>query len=99
MNLSENALRVLHTRYLIKDEAGRVMETPSGMFRRIARTIAGAEALYGGDSRMWEGRFFEIMTKLRRRHRLLCSPAPAEGRHRPLDRRHRQRAGLIHEDL
>ena len=44
--LSDNALKVLERRYLSKDETGRVIETPEGMFRRVAKAIASADKLY-----------------------------------------------------
>ena len=47
LELSENALKVLERRYLNKDETGRVIETPEGMFRRVAKAIASADKLYG----------------------------------------------------
>lgn len=65
MILTENALRVLRARYLLKDEYGRVIETPEEMFRRVAKTVASAERLYGGDPARWEDRFFDVMTNLR----------------------------------
>jgi len=45
--LSENAIKVLERRYLKKDENGKVIETPEGMFRRVAQAIAEADKLYG----------------------------------------------------
>ncbi|RJQ41601.1 MAG: adenosylcobalamin-dependent ribonucleoside-diphosphate reductase [Nitrospiraceae bacterium] len=65
MNLTENALKVLKARYLLKDERGRVIETPEGMFRRVAKTIAAAEFQYGGSASEWEDKFYELMTSLR----------------------------------
>jgi ribonucleoside-diphosphate reductase alpha chain len=65
MELTENALKVLHARYLIKDEKGRVIETPENMFRRVARNIANAERLYSEDSAYWEEKFYELMTSLK----------------------------------
>jgi len=65
MELSANALKVLKARYLLKDEQGAVIETPVEMFRRIARTIAGAEKGYGGDQAYWEERFYELTSSLR----------------------------------
>ncbi|MFH1269749.1 MAG: vitamin B12-dependent ribonucleotide reductase [Candidatus Omnitrophota bacterium] len=47
LELSENALKVLERRYLSKDETGQVIETPEGMFRRVAGAIAAADKLYG----------------------------------------------------
>lgn len=65
MVLTENAMRVLRARYLLKDENGRVIETPEEMFHRVARTVASAESLYGGNPTQWEDRFFDIMVDLR----------------------------------
>ncbi|MBI1810893.1 MAG: adenosylcobalamin-dependent ribonucleoside-diphosphate reductase [Nitrospirae bacterium] len=65
MNLTENALKALKARYLLKDERGEVIETPEGMFRRVARTIAAAETQYGGNAAEWEEKFYELMTSLR----------------------------------
>lgn len=65
MELTENALKVLNARYLVKDEHGNVVETPDGMFRRVASTIASAEKLYGEDPSPWEERFYELMSALK----------------------------------
>jgi len=65
MQLTENALRVLSARYLLKDARGNVIETPEGMFKRVASTIASAEKIYGRDPAPWEDRFYELMTSLR----------------------------------
>ncbi|MEK6604675.1 MAG: ribonucleotide reductase N-terminal alpha domain-containing protein, partial [Nitrospirota bacterium] len=43
MSISPNALRVLQKRYLAKDENGKVIETPEGMFRRVAVNMAQAD--------------------------------------------------------
>jgi ribonucleoside-diphosphate reductase alpha chain len=47
IRLTETARKILEARYLIKDEGGNVVETPEGMFRRVANTVAGAEKNYG----------------------------------------------------
>jgi ribonucleoside-diphosphate reductase alpha chain len=65
MNLTENALQALKARYLLKDERGEVIETPEGMFRRVARTIAAAETQHGGNAAEWEEKFYELMTSLK----------------------------------
>lgn len=66
MNLSANALAVLRARYLLKDEDGRVIESPREMFGRIARTIAAVEQRYpGGKAPFWEERFFQLLSTLR----------------------------------
>ncbi len=44
--LTENAQKVLHKRYLKKDEDGVVIETPEEMFRRVASTVASADLLF-----------------------------------------------------
>jgi ribonucleoside-diphosphate reductase alpha chain len=65
MKLSENALKVIRARYLIKNENGDVIETPDDMFRRVAKTIASAENLYGGNRDEWEEKFYSIMADLK----------------------------------
>ncbi len=65
MELSENALKVLQARYLLKDEHGQVIETPEGLFHRVASTIASAEKLYGNDAPSWEENFYELMANLK----------------------------------
>ncbi len=45
--LSPNALRVLEARYLRRDSAGRVIESPEALFHRVARGVAQAELLLG----------------------------------------------------
>jgi len=65
MTLTTNALKVLRTRYLLKNEKGNITETPEELFRRVARHIASSENLYGGDSRAWEEEFFTLMSELR----------------------------------
>jgi ribonucleoside-diphosphate reductase alpha chain len=65
---SENAHRVLRARYLKKDEQGRCTETPTELFRRVARAIAEAETLYSSDPAVrseWETRFYELMVSRR----------------------------------
>jgi ribonucleoside-diphosphate reductase alpha chain len=65
VNLTENALKVLRHRYLLKDEEGNVIETPEGMFRRVAKTIAVAEGMYGSNPDEWEEKFYALMTDLK----------------------------------
>ncbi len=48
--LSENSLRVLRERYLVKDKSGKIIETPEEMFRRVANAVAGAEGTGPEDS-------------------------------------------------
>ncbi len=65
MELSENAQIVLRNRYLLKDENGRVTETPEAMFMRVAKSVARAEENYGGDRGYWTERFFAMMSELK----------------------------------
>lgn len=63
--LTDNARKVLEARYLKKDETGKCLENPGDLFRRVARTIADVETLYGGqemERRQWEERFYKLMT-------------------------------------
>ena len=46
-DLSSNALTILQERYLMRDDDGRVVETPAELFRRVASAIAAAERTWG----------------------------------------------------
>ncbi len=62
---SDNALTVLKRRYLRKDERGEPVETLSQMFRRVARHVAQAETVMGGDTKEAEELFYRLLTRLR----------------------------------
>jgi len=65
--LSENALAVLQSRYLTKDEKGKCIETPGQLFSRVALAAAGAEARYGANQAQikdWHKRFYELLCSL-----------------------------------
>ena len=67
LELSENALKVLERRYLSKDETGKVIETPDGMFLRVAKAIASADKLYNKteeEAANLEEAFYRIMSAL-----------------------------------
>jgi ribonucleoside-diphosphate reductase alpha chain len=66
IKLSDNALRVLERRYLTKDGEGKVVETPQGLFRRVARHIASAELVYNpkADASLYEEAFYKLMENL-----------------------------------
>ncbi len=61
--MSPNALRVLRARYLRREAVGNMVEAPEELFRRVARTIAQAEALFGRarDAERWQERFEAVM--------------------------------------
>ncbi|MHB0976466.1 MAG: adenosylcobalamin-dependent ribonucleoside-diphosphate reductase [Candidatus Aquicultorales bacterium] len=58
-----NAAKVLNQRYLIKDEDGRVVETPSQLFRRVARTLAEPDRRYDPEADIGtvEEEFYQLM--------------------------------------
>src|SRR5438105_2417861 len=65
--LAENARIVLERRYLAKDSQGEIVETPEGLFRRVAHNLTQAELNYGADqTRMAEieDQFYRVMTQL-----------------------------------
>ena len=65
IRLSSNAMAVLQRRYLMKDEQGRVIETPEELFRRVASNVAQADLSYGHeDARRTEAAFYEILSGL-----------------------------------
>jgi len=66
VELSDNARVVLEKRYLRKDAEGKFIETPAGMFHRVAHAIARPELLYGAesDAQAAEDSFYEIMSRL-----------------------------------
>ena len=66
--LSDNAVKVLQSRYLIKDVQGRCIETPAQLFDRLAILIAGAEAKYGassGEIKQWHTKYYDLMASLK----------------------------------
>ena len=66
LKLGINATKVLKRRYLLKDVDGNVVETPSLMFRRVAKAIAEADRLYdkNADLKKAEEGFFQVMANL-----------------------------------
>lgn len=67
LKLSINAVRVLRERYLRKNEKREVIETPEGMFYRVAKAVAEADALFDKKAKVkkTESDFYELMTSLR----------------------------------
>ena len=65
IQLSENSLKVLERRYLRRDIDGTLLETPAGMFYRIARHIAGVEEEHDGDVEATTKTFYDLLTDLR----------------------------------
>jgi ribonucleoside-diphosphate reductase alpha chain len=66
ISLTDNALRVLERRYLRKNRTGRVIETPEGLFRRVAKTIAAADERYSPGTKTTRGEiYYRMMSELR----------------------------------
>ncbi|HPI32011.1 MAG TPA: vitamin B12-dependent ribonucleotide reductase [candidate division Zixibacteria bacterium] len=64
IHMSPNAMAVMKRRYLARDASGRVIETPVELFVRVARAIAEADRVYGGDDAQVERTaqaFFNVM--------------------------------------
>ena len=41
--LTQNAIEVLEARYLVRNEKGKIVETPDEMWERVAGAIAASE--------------------------------------------------------
>jgi len=65
-NLTKNAITVLERRYLKRDKEGKILETPSQMFRRVADTIAGADEKFDkkADTAQLAEEFYRMMSNL-----------------------------------
>lgn len=66
-SLSDNSSTVLEKRYLARDSKGDIIETPEGLFRRVAAFVAEADAFYGADENevnRTATRFYEMMAEL-----------------------------------
>lgn len=61
LKLGVNAVAVLERRYLLKNEEGKIIETPAQLFRRVARTIAQVDRQYGDDTKRSEETFYAMM--------------------------------------
>jgi ribonucleoside-diphosphate reductase alpha chain len=64
--LTHNALRVMQSRYLRRDAAGRTVEEPHDLFVRVADNVASAELQYptGPGPEQAREQFLEAMTSL-----------------------------------
>lgn len=64
--LSFNSLKVLRERYLLHDHDGAVIETPDGLFHRVAGYVASAETVWNKNAnvKQWEATFFYMMRNL-----------------------------------
>jgi ribonucleoside-diphosphate reductase alpha chain len=61
--LTVNALEVLRKRYLLRNEEGKIIETPAQTFRRVAKVIAKVDKKYGENPTESEKIFYEMMVR------------------------------------
>lgn len=66
IELTPNAIRVLESRYLLRNNEGNFIETPQQLFERVAKHISKAELIYSNadTASKWERIFYEMMSKL-----------------------------------
>ncbi|MBT3298191.1 adenosylcobalamin-dependent ribonucleoside-diphosphate reductase [archaeon] len=62
--LGINSFKIIETRYLNRDKTGKIIETPKGMFERVASHIALAEEQFGGDYEVVKEKFLNLMLNL-----------------------------------
>ena len=65
INLSENSIKVLEKRYLRRDYDGSYLETPAGMFYRVAYHIAQVEHEHGADVEAATKVFYDLLSERR----------------------------------
>ncbi|MCL2100440.1 MAG: vitamin B12-dependent ribonucleotide reductase [Fibromonadales bacterium] len=64
LNLTPNAIKVLESRYLHKNEKGECTEKPEDLFLRVAKAVASVEAQYSDDPALVEEyteKFYNLM--------------------------------------
>ncbi len=66
LKIGKNATKVLQRRYLLQNEKGEPIETPSQLFRRVAHAISLIELQYNqkANVKKIEDEFFKIMSNL-----------------------------------
>ncbi|MGF3554766.1 MAG: adenosylcobalamin-dependent ribonucleoside-diphosphate reductase [Thermoplasmatota archaeon] len=64
LKLGVNAIKVLEERYLLKNEKGEIIETPTQLFKRVAKTVALVDKNYGKNPDDAEEEFFYAMKNL-----------------------------------
>jgi ribonucleoside-diphosphate reductase alpha chain len=67
IELTPNSMKVLERRYLMKDDKGKVIETPEGLFLRVAQVVAEPDRNYNATDLEVEKtveEFYRMMAKL-----------------------------------
>jgi len=65
INIADNARKVLEKRYLRRDLDGSLMETPAGMFYRVAYHVAQVEKDHECDTDAMAKTFYDLLTERR----------------------------------
>ncbi len=65
IELTENSIKVLEKRYLRRDLDGSVLESPAGMFYRVAYHVAQVEKQHGAESEGAAKAFYDLLTERR----------------------------------
>lgn len=65
VKLTENARVVLMKRYVRRGPDGQPVESPEGMFLRVARAVAEPDRAAGADADATERAFYQLLTELR----------------------------------
>ena len=63
LKMSLNAIKVMASRYLMRDASRNIIESTAQLFRRVAHAIAEPEAAYGGEAaaKEYEQAFYDMM--------------------------------------
>ncbi len=66
LGLGINAIKVLQRRYLLQNEKGETTETPSQLFRRVAKAVSSVETKYNQEANVKkvEDEFYHMMARL-----------------------------------
>lgn len=67
VKLTINAMEVLSRRYLLKDEKGKIIETPEKLFRRVARAVASVDGRHKASPSQinkTKEEFYSLMSRL-----------------------------------
>ncbi len=67
LSSEEGLQRILESRYLVRDESGKVIESIDDMFNRVATAVSGAELNFGDGSKreFYKNEFYRIMKELK----------------------------------
>lgn len=64
LKLTFNSITVLESRYLLKDESGKIIETPDQMFKRVSKAVAEADKKYKENPKKSYEDFYDMLSHL-----------------------------------